>query len=135
MFENKIRILVVDDMMPMRKVIAKTLKLFGYSDIIEACDGAKAWETLNGSEVPVDLIISDWNMPNSSGMDLLRRVRAENRFKQMPFILLTAESEDQQIAEAAQAGVSGYVTKPFRVASLKEQIEAAYHKHAALDAA
>ena len=129
MFDPKIRILVVDDMMTMRKLVAKSLKELGFSDIIEAADGAKAWEALTNSPVAVNLIISDWNMPNSTGMDLLKRVRVESRFKQLPFILLTAEAESHQITEAVVAGVSGYVVKPFEVEALKKQLVAVHQKH------
>lgn len=131
MFQANSRILVVDDMMTMRKLVAKSLKELGFTDIIEAADGAKAWEALTNSEVPVAFIVSDWNMPNSTGLDLLKRVRAESRFKPLPFILVTAEAEAGQIAEALQVGVSGYVVKPFTVDALKVQLEAAYKKHAA----
>lgn len=131
MFQPNSRILIVDDMMTMRKLVAKSLKELGFTDFIEAADGAKAWEALTSSDVPVSFIVSDWNMPNSTGLDLLKRVRAESRFKTIPFILLTAEAEAGQISEALQVGVSGYVVKPFTVDALKTQIESAYKKHAA----
>lgn len=131
MFSLQSRILVVDDMMTMRKLVVKSLKDIGFSDFLEAADGAMAWETLRGSEIPVTLIISDWNMPNSTGIDLLKRVRAESRFKTTPFILLTAEAESHQVAEALQAGVNGYVVKPFTKERLQEQIESVYKKNAA----
>ncbi|MBX3020881.1 MAG: response regulator [Bdellovibrionales bacterium] len=131
MFPANTRILVVDDMMTMRKLVIKALKEMGFSDFIEAGDGAKGWEALSGSTVPVGIVVSDWNMPGSTGIDLLKRVRAESRFKGMPFFLLTAEAEAQQVAEAIKAGVSGYVVKPFTVESLKIQFEATYKKMAA----
>lgn len=131
MFDTKIKILVVDDMMTMRKIVTKALKEMGFSDFIEAGDGAKAWEALNQSATAVSLIISDWNMPNSTGMDLLKRVRGDNRFKKLPFILLTAEAEATQVSEAVQVGVSGYMVKPFTLESLKEKLEAVHKRHAA----
>jgi two-component system chemotaxis response regulator CheY len=130
MFDLKIRVLIVDDMLTMRKLVSKSLKQIGFTDIIEAADGAKAWEALSGSTVPVSLIISDWNMPNSTGLDLLRRVRAESRFKALPFVLLTAEAEAHQIKEAMGVGVSGYIIKPFTVEALTAQLEAVHTKQA-----
>lgn len=130
MFDPKIRILIADDMMTMRKIVAKSLKEIGFSDIIEAADGAKAWEALMASETPVSLIVSDWNMPNSTGLDLLKQVRANERYQKTPFVLLTAEAEAKQVSEALQAGVSGYVVKPFTVTALKSQLEVVYKKHA-----
>ncbi len=131
MFEANSRILIVDDMMTMRKLVSKSLKELGFSDFLEASDGAKAWEALTNSKIAISLIVSDWNMPNSSGMDLLKRVRAEGRFQKTPFILLTAESEGHQVAEALQVGVSGYIVKPFTMDALKTQLEVVHKKHAA----
>lgn len=128
MFDTNTRILVVDDMMTMRKLVVKALKEIGFSDFIEASDGAKAWEALTNSEVPVGIIISDWNMPNSTGIDLLKRVRAESRFKELPFILVTAESDAAQVTEAVKAGVTGYIVKPFTVDTLREKLELAHKK-------
>lgn len=122
MFDPKTRVLVVDDMMTMRKLVKKSLMEIGFSDIIEANDGAVAWEALNNSPTPVGLIVSDWNMPNCTGLDLLKRVRG-SRFKDLPFLLVTAEAEAKQISEAIAAGVSGYVVKPFEVSMLKTQLE------------
>jgi two-component system chemotaxis response regulator CheY len=129
MFDPKTRVLVVDDMMTMRKLVGKALKELGLTDLLEAADGAKAWEALTSSDVPIGLIVSDWNMPNSTGIDLLKRVRAESRFKNLPFLLVTAEAEKTQVTEALQAGVSGYVVKPFTPPSLKEKLEAVFKKH------
>ncbi|MDX9730797.1 MAG: response regulator [Bdellovibrionales bacterium] len=128
MFPLNIRVLVVDDMMTMRKLVSRALKEIGFTDIIEAADGAKGYEALVNSDRPVGLIVSDWNMPNTTGVDLLRRVRAEGRFKDTPFILLTAESEASQVTEALKAGVSGYVVKPFTVDGLRAQIMNAHKK-------
>jgi len=128
MFDANTRILVVDDMMTMRKLVVKALREIGFSDFIEASDGAKAWEALTNSEVPVGIIISDWNMPNSTGMDLLRRVRAESRYKDLPFILVTAESDAAQVTEAVKAGVTGYIVKPFTVDTLREKLESAHKR-------
>lgn len=130
MFALNLRVLVVDDMSTMRKMVMKALKEIGFTDFIEASNGAKGYEALATSPTPVGLIVSDWNMPGSTGLDLLKRVRAESRFKDLPFLLLTAEAESKQVAEAVKAGVSGYVVKPFTVDSLRAQLEAAAKKQA-----
>ncbi len=128
MFDLKTRVLVVDDMMTMRKLVMKALKEIGFTDFLEASDGRIAWETLSGASPAVGLIISDWNMPNATGIDLLKRVRAESKFKHLPFLLVTAEAEKTQVAEALQAGVSNYVIKPFTADILKEKLETAHKK-------
>jgi two-component system chemotaxis response regulator CheY len=128
MFNLNTRVLVVDDMLTMRKIVIKTLKEIGFTDFIEAADGRLAYEALSGASPPIGLIISDWNMPNSTGIDLLRRVRAESKFKGLPFILVTAEAEKTQVAEAVQAGVTNYVVKPFTTELLREKLEAAHKR-------
>lgn len=128
MFDPKTRILVADDMMTMRKLVVKSLKEMGFTDFVEAADGRLAWEALSGANPPIGLIISDWNMPNSTGVDLLRRVRAESKYKHLPFVLVTAEAEKTQVAEAVQAGVTNYVVKPFTTETLKDKLLAAHKK-------
>ena len=131
MFCLSTRILVVDDMMTMRKMVIKACKELGFTDFTEAADGALAWEALNGAKPGFGLIISDWNMPNCTGLDFLKRVRSDSRFKDLPFLLVTAEAEQHQIVEAIKAGVSNYVVKPFTADSLKGKIEAVHKKIAA----
>ena len=128
MFEPNPKSMVVDDMMTMRKLVIKTLKELKFTDFIEAADGKLAWEALNAATPPPGLVISDWNMPNCSGLDFLKRVRGDSRFKTMPFILVTAEAEKTQVAEAVQAGVSNYVVKPFTPDILKEKLAAVYKR-------
>lgn len=128
MFDLKTRILVVDDMMTMRKIVAKVCKEIGFTDITEAQDGALAWQAIADAKPGFGIIISDWNMPNCTGLDLLKRVRADSRFSALPFLLVTAESEQHQIVEAVKAGVSGYVVKPFNAETLKAQLENAHNK-------
>ncbi|NUM88430.1 MAG: response regulator [Bdellovibrionales bacterium] len=135
MFAPTTRILVVDDMMTMRKLISKALKDMGFKDITEAPDGVVAWETVSAAAPPIGLIISDWNMPNCSGLDFLKRVRADSRYSKTPFVLVTAESEAKQVAEALKAGVSHYVVKPFTPDNLKARIEETYKKVNAAQAA
>ena len=128
MFDPKTKILVIDDMMTMRKMVSKTLKEMGFSDITEAADGTLGWEAIQGAKPPFGLIISDWNMPNCTGLELLKRVRGDSRYQATPFILVTAEAEMQQIMEAVKAGVSSYVVKPFTAESMREKIEAVHRK-------
>ena len=128
MFDLGIRVLVVDDMKTMRKIIAKSLKIIGFSDLIEAADGNLAWEALQGSETEIGLIVSDWNMPNCSGLDFLKRVRADEKYGKIAFVLLTAESEIEQVKEALMAGVDNYIVKPFSAGTLKTKLEETYKK-------
>lgn len=130
MFDLKTKILVVDDMSTMRKIVSKILKDIGFTDISEAADGVLAWEAVNSSASPFGLIISDWNMPNCTGIDLLKRVRADQRFKKTPFVLVTAEAEQHQVAAAVTAGVDQYVVKPFSKDQLQTKLESLYKKYA-----
>lgn len=133
MFPANTKILVVDDMLTMRKVVRKCLADIGLKEnITEADDGATAWpKILDAIKIgqPFQLIVSDWNMPVTKGIDLLRMVRQTEGIAKTPFLLLTAESELSQVKEALEAGVSGYVLKPFTVVSLKEKLLAVYAKH------
>lgn len=135
MFDLNIPVLIVDDMMTMRKIVKKTLKEIGFTNITEAKDGADGWEKLSGANPAICLVISDWNMPNSSGLDLLKRVRGDSKTKHLPFILLTAESEKTQIVEAAKSGVSGYIIKPFTKDVLEAKLKEVYAKINAAQAA
>lgn len=128
MFENTTKVLIVDDMLTMRKIVQKAFRDLGFTDLAEASDGVKAWEAVSGSPQPFGLIISDWNMPNATGLDLLKRVRSDSRFKNTPFVLLTAESEAAQVAEAVKAGVDHYIVKPFTADILKKRLEEVYQK-------
>ena len=128
MFDLSTRILVVDDMMTMRKLVSKVCKEIGFTDLTEAADGGKAWEAMQAANPPFGLVISDWNMPNTTGLDLLKRVRSDSKYGRTPFVLVTAESEKHQIVEAIKAGVSNYVVKPFTPEQLKEKLEAVHKK-------
>ena len=128
MFPPNTKILIVDDMMTMRKLVGKVCKELGFTDLTEAADGALAWQTLSSANPPFGLVISDWNMPNCSGLDLLKRVRSDTRYGKVPFVMVTAEAEQHQIVEAVKAGVSNYVIKPFNADSLKEKLEAVHKK-------
>jgi two-component system chemotaxis response regulator CheY len=113
-------ILVVDDFSTMRRIIKGLLQDLGFANITEADDGLTALSLLKAGNF--DLLITDWNMPGMQGVELLRQVRADERMKKLPVLMLTAEAKREQIVAAAQAGVSGYVIKPFTAATLKEKI-------------
>lgn len=131
MFDKSTRVLVIDDMSTMRKIIIKVLKELGFTDIAEAADGALGWEAISNAKPPFGLVISDWNMPNCSGLDLLKRVRGDNRFAKLPFLLVTAEAEKHQIVQAITAGVNGYIVKPFTPDTLRERLTEVQQKLAA----
>lgn len=113
--------LVVDDFSTMRRIIKNLLNDIGYPNVTEADDGNSALPLLKNGRF--DFLITDWNMPGMSGLDLVKQVRADARLSKMPVLMLTAEAKREQIVEAAQAGVSGYVIKPFTAATLREKIE------------
>ena len=131
MFDLAIKILVVDDMTTMRKLVKKSLSTIGFTKMEEAEDGQKAWAKLN-EHPDIGLIVSDWNMPNCTGLDFLKRVRSDSRFKTLPFVLLTAEGEASQVKEALVAGVDNYVLKPFTFESLKEKLEQVHKRRTAV---
>lgn len=129
MFAPKSRILVVDDMVTMRKIVSKTLRQLGFTDITEAADGNRAWEQLTSADPPIDVIVSDWNMPNCSGLELLKKVRGDSRFQDIPFLMVTAEAESAQIIKAMNAKVSNYVVKPFTQQVLQQKLEDTHKKY------
>jgi len=113
--------LVVDDFSTMRRIIKNLLNDLGYANVTEADDGNTALPMLKQGNF--DFLITDWNMPGMPGLELLKQVRADSRLAKMPVLMLTAEAKREQIVEAAQAGVNGYVIKPFTAAVLKEKID------------
>jgi two-component system chemotaxis response regulator CheY len=128
MFNLSTRVLVVDDMMTMRKLVSKICKEIGFTDLVEAADGALAWQAIQDANPPIGLVISDWNMPNCSGIDLAKRIRADSRFNGLPFLMVTAEAEQHQVVEALKSGVDNYVVKPFTAATLTEKLETVHKK-------
>jgi two-component system chemotaxis response regulator CheY len=115
------KFLVVDDFSTMRRIIKNLLHDLGYANVAEADDGTTALPMLMQGDY--DFLITDWNMPGMPGLDLLKAVRADAKLKGMPVLMLTAESKREQIVEAAQAGVNGYVIKPFTALTLKEKLD------------
>ncbi|OFZ54905.1 MAG: histidine kinase [Bdellovibrionales bacterium RIFOXYC1_FULL_54_43] len=121
-----LRFLVVDDMLTMRKIIGQQLKALGAStNIVEANDGTTAWEILEreAASKPIQFVISDWNMPQMKGIDLLKKCRAHATYKDIAFLMVTAEAEANQVKEALVAGVDNYVVKPFTPAAFEEKIK------------
>jgi two-component system chemotaxis response regulator CheY len=128
---GELKFLVVDDMATMRKVVSQQLRGLGVTQITEASDGAIAKETLLKAiemKQPIQFIVSDWNMPNLSGIELLRFCRTDPNYKDIPFLLVTAESEMGQVSEAISAGVDNYVVKPFTPASFLDKLNAVFKK-------
>ncbi len=128
MFAPTTKVLVVDDMSTMRKIVSKSVQGLGMTDIADAVDGVDAWAKIEAANPPFQLIISDWNMPNMTGIDLLKKVRGDARFAKTPFILVTAESEASQVKEAVVAGVTNYLVKPFTPEMFQQKLEAAHAK-------
>ena len=120
-YNKEMRILVVDDFSTMRRIIKNILRQLGFNNIIEADDGSTAWETLNKDKI--DFIISDWNMPKMPGIELLRKVRSSEEFAALPFLMVTAEAQQENIIEAVQAKVSNYIVKPFTADTMKQKID------------
>ena len=116
-----IRILVVDDFSTMRRIIKNILRQLGFNNVVEADDGTTAWDVLNKDRI--EFIISDWNMPQMTGIDLLRKVRASDEFGDLPFLMVTAEAQQENIIEAVQAKVSNYIVKPFTAEVMKQKID------------
>ncbi|EIJ76495.1 chemotaxis response regulator CheY [Leptospirillum ferriphilum] len=114
------KVLVVDDFSTMRRIVKNTLRQIGFTQIEEAEDGQKAFDRLMSEKF--DFVVSDWNMPNMTGIDLLRKVRAEPTLKHLPFLMVTAEAKQENVVEAIKAGVSNYIVKPFTVATLQDKI-------------
>ena len=125
------KILVVDDFSTMRRIVRNLLVELGFSNplIQEADDGENALVLLRSQ--PFDLVVTDWNMPNMTGIDLLRAIRAEDALKGLPVLMVTAENNRDQIIAAAQAGVNGYIVKPFTAVTLKEKLTKIFERIAA----
>lgn len=118
---NRFHVLVVDDFSTMRRIVGNLLKELGCQKITEAEDGVDALRTLESGMI--DFVISDWNMPNMTGLELLQHVRASQALKHLPFLLITAEARKENIIEAAQNGADGYIVKPFTATVLNEKVQ------------
>jgi len=119
--DANMKFLVVDDFSTMRRIVKNLLKELGFTNVYEAEDGVDALNKLRGGDF--DFVVSDWNMPNMTGIDLLRAIRADATLKHLPVLMVTAEAKRENIIEAAQAGASGYVVKPFTAGTLDEKLK------------
>ncbi|MBK4716741.1 MULTISPECIES: chemotaxis response regulator CheY [Tenebrionibacter/Tenebrionicola group] len=126
MADKNLRFLVVDDFATMRRIVRNLLKDLGFNNVEEAEDGQDALNKLRESKF--DFVVSDWNMPNMDGLQLLSEIRKDPAMAQMPVLMVTAEAKKENIIAAAQAGASGYVVKPFTAATLEEKLGKIFEK-------
>jgi two-component system chemotaxis response regulator CheY len=126
MADKSLKILVVDDFSTMRRIVRNLLKELGYTNVDEAEDGVVALQKLKGSNF--QFVVTDWNMPNMTGIQLLRAIRADPTLKALPVLMITAEAKKENIIEAAQSGASGYIVKPFTAATLEEKLKKIFEK-------
>lgn len=124
--DKNMKILIVDDFSTMRRIIKNLLRDLGFTNTAEADDGLTALPMLKNGDF--DFLVTDWNMPGMTGIDLLKAIRADEKLVSLPALMVTAEAKRDQIVEAAQAGVNGYVVKPFTAAVLKEKIEKIFER-------
>lgn len=124
--DKNMKILIVDDFSTMRRIIKNLLRDLGFTNTHEADDGSTALPMLKSGDF--DFLVTDWNMPGMSGIDLLKEVRADGKLAPLPVLMVTAEAKRDQIIEAAQAGVNGYVVKPFTAQVLKEKIDKIFER-------
>jgi len=117
---TEMKILVVDDFPTMRRIVRSTLKQLGFQAFTEASDGNEAFEVLKSGGI--DFVVTDWNMPNMTGLDLLKAIRGHEVLKDMPVLLVTAEADKENVIQAAQAGVNNYIVKPFTVGVMAEKV-------------
>ena len=122
----KMKVLVVDDFSTMRRIVKNILRQLGFENILEADDGMSALDVLRSQSV--DFIISDWNMPRLSGIELLKAVRTSEEWKDLPFLMVTAEGQKENVLEAVKAKVSNYIVKPFTPETLAEKIKKIFEK-------
>ena len=126
MSDPKIKFLVVDDFSTMRRIVRNLLKELGYVNVDEAEDGVVAMQKLTSGGF--DFVVTDWNMPNMTGIELLKAIRANAQLVHLPVLMITAEAKKENIIEAAQAGASGYIVKPFTASTLGEKLVKIFEK-------
>jgi len=120
------KVLVVDDFSTMRRIVKNLLRDLGFTNISEADDGSTAWPMLQSGDF--DFVVTDWNMPGMQGIDLLKNIRSDPKLAHIPVLLVTAEAKKEQIVMAAQAGVNGYIVKPFTAATLKTKLDKIFER-------
>ena len=123
---KNMKVLVVDDFSTMRRIVKNLLRDLGFTNIQEADDGSTALPMLQGGDF--DFVVTDWNMPGMQGIDLLKAIRADASLSHIPVLLITAEAKKEQIVMAAQAGVNGYIVKPFTAATLKTKLDKIFER-------
>jgi two-component system chemotaxis response regulator CheY len=124
--DKNLKILIVDDYSTMRRIVKNLLNDLGFTNTTEADDGRSAWPMLQNGDF--DFVVTDWNMPGMTGIDLLKAIRGEPRLAKLPVLMVTAEAQRDQIIAAAQAGVNGYIIKPFTAVTLKEKIDKIFQR-------
>ncbi|MBL4942706.1 MAG: chemotaxis response regulator CheY [Colwellia sp.] len=124
--DKNMKVLVVDDFSTMRRIVKNLLRDLGFTNIQEADDGSTALPMLQGGDF--DFVVTDWNMPGMQGIDLLKAIRADSSLAHIPVLLITAEAKKEQIVMAAQAGVNGYIVKPFTAATLKTKLDKIFER-------
>lgn len=117
------KLLVVDDSSTMRRIIKNTLARLGYKNVLEGADGVEGWEQMD-TNPDIDMLITDWNMPEMNGLELVKKVRADERFVDTPIIMVTTEGGKAEVITALKAGVNNYIVKPFTPQVLKEKLGA-----------
>ncbi|GAA3539871.1 chemotaxis response regulator CheY [Zobellella aerophila] len=126
MADKNMSILVVDDFPTMRRIVRSLLKELGFTNVDEAEDGRDGLNKLKAGGF--EFVVSDWNMPNMDGLEMLKEIRADDSLKHLPVLMVTAEAKKENIIAAAQAGASGYVVKPFTAATLEEKLNKIFEK-------
>lgn len=126
MADPKMKFLVVDDFSTMRRIVRNLLKELGFTNVDEAEDGVAALQKLQAGGI--EFVVTDWNMPNMTGLELLQAIRANAQYKHLPVLMITAEAKKENIIAAAQAGASGYIVKPFTAATLSEKLTKIFEK-------
>jgi len=124
--DKNLKILIVDDFSTMRRIVKNLLADLGFNNTFEADDGKTAWPMLQSGDF--EFVVTDWNMPGMTGIDLLKSIRGDERLKALPVLMVTAEAQRDQIIEAAKAGVNGYIIKPFTAATLKEKLDKIFQR-------
>ena len=127
MADKNLKFLVVDDFSTMRRIVRNLLKELGYTNVDEAEDGAVGLQKLKGGDF--QFVVTDWNMPVMTGIDMLKAIRADPTLKHLPVLMITAEAKKENIIEAAQSGASGYIVKPFTAATLEEKLGKIFEKY------
>ncbi|MDD5388124.1 MAG: chemotaxis response regulator CheY [Gallionellaceae bacterium] len=127
MADKNLKFLVVDDFSTMRRIVRNLLKELGYTNVDEAEDGVAALQKLKGSNF--QFVVTDWNMPNMTGIELLQAIRADAGLKHLPVLMITAEAKKENIIEAAKSGASGYIVKPFTAGTLEEKLNKVFEKY------